>query len=49
MADRKLKKMITLSSEVIVIEGLVIGKEIEIKSGALKGVRGILLNIEKKI
>lgn len=43
-----LKKMITLSPNVRVIEGLVIGEEIEIKSGALKGVRGILLSIENK-
>jgi len=43
-----LKKMITISPHVSVIEGLTVGEEIEIKSGALKGVRGILLNIENK-
>lgn len=41
-------KMISISDDIDVIEGLTIGKEIEIKSGAFKGIKGILLNIENK-
>ncbi len=43
-----LKKMISSSPSVSVIEGLSVGEEIEIKSGPLKGVEGILLNIGNK-
>ena len=43
-----LKKMMALSPSINIIEGLAVGEEIEIKSGALKGVRGILLSIENK-
>lgn len=43
-----LKKMISSSPSVSVIEGLSVGEEIEIKSGPLKGVGGILLNNENK-
>ena len=40
--------MISSSPSVSVIEGLSVGEEIEIKSGPLKGVEGILLNIGNK-
>jgi transcription antitermination factor NusG len=43
-----LKRMIAISSHINVIDGLTLGEEIEIKSGALKGVRGIILSIENK-
>jgi len=43
-----LKKMISSSPSVSVIEGLSVGEEIKIKSGPLKGVEGILLNNENK-
>jgi len=43
-----LKKIISGSPSVSVIEGLSVGEEIEIKSGPLKGVKGILLNNENK-
>jgi len=43
-----LKKMITVSPSISVIEGLSLGEEIKIRSGPLKGVEGILLNNENK-
>lgn len=43
-----LKRMINVSSHISVIEGLNLGEEIEISSGAFKGVRGIILSIENK-
>lgn len=43
-----LKKMILISNDVNVMEGLAKGKELEIKSGPFKGVRGVLLNVENK-
>lgn len=43
-----LEKMISIRNDVNVIEGLAIGKELEIKSGPFKGIRGVLLNVENK-
>lgn len=40
--------MVSISDNIDVLEGLAIGKEVEIKSGAFKGIKGILLNIENK-
>lgn len=43
-----LKKMISSNHEINVIDGLIKGKKIEIKSGPFKGIHGILLNVENK-
>jgi len=43
-----LAKMISNSNNINVIDGLIKGKELEIKSGPFKGIRGILLNVENK-
>lgn len=43
-----LKKMIFANRDVNIIEGLVKGSEVEIKSGVLRGIRGVIFEIENK-
>jgi len=43
-----LKKMISVNRDFNIVEGLIKGDEVEIKSGLLKGIRGVVFEIENK-
>jgi transcriptional antiterminator RfaH len=43
-----IERMISISDNINVLDGLTKGREVEIKSGVFNGIKGILLNIENK-